>query len=263
MKNIVLFGGGNIAQAVAEGLINANFKASNIFYIDRNLKNQKALKKLKIKNLTKYTSTKVDLFILAVKPKDAIDAYKQILNDFEDPKIVSFVAGIKSKKYLKFNQDIQFLRAMPNTSARFNLGITAIYNSSFSKNNLAKVSRLFKKIGIVMDLDNETKIDTFTGMIGSGPAYFFYLLKSYEMKLMSLCNQDKKKVNAAMVNLIKGVGSSIENNNNLDKLIEAVASKKGTTEAGLKSFKSQKLNKIFEKGISSAIKRSKEISNEF
>ena len=263
MKNIVLFGGGNIAQAVAEGLINANFKASNIFYIDRNLKNQKALKKLKIKNLTKYTSTKVDLFILAVKPKDAIDAYKQILNDFEDPKIVSFVAGIKSKKYLKFNQDIQFLRAMPNTSARFNLGITAIYNSSFSKNNLAKVSRLFKKIGIVMNLDNETKMDTFTGMIGSGPAYFFYLLKSYEKKLMSLCNQDKKKVNAAMVNLIKGVGSSIENNNNLDKLIEAVASKKGTTEAGLKSFKSQKLNKIFEKGISSAIKRSKEISNEF
>lgn len=164
MKNIVLFGGGNIAQAVAEGLINAKFKASNIFYIDRNLKNQKALKKLKIKNLTKYTSTKVDLFILAVKPKDAIDAYKQILNDFEDPKIVSFVAGIKSKKYLKFNQDIQFLRAMPNTSARFNLGITAIYNSSFSKNNLAKVSRLFKKIGIVMDLDNEAKIDTFTGI---------------------------------------------------------------------------------------------------
>ena len=115
----------------------------------------------------------------------------------------------------------------------------------------------------IRDSDNEAKIDTFTGMIGSGPAYFFYLLKSYEKKLMSLCNQDKKKVNAAMVNLIKGVGSSIENNNNLDKLIEAVASKKGTTEAGLKSFKSQKLNKIFEKGISSAIKRSKEISNEF
>ena len=105
------------------------------------------------------------MFILAVKPKDAIDAYKQILSEYKDPKIVSFVAGIKSKKYIKLNQDIQFLRAMPNTSARFNLGITAIYNSSFSKNNLAKVSKLFKKIGIVMNLDNEAKIDTFTGMI--------------------------------------------------------------------------------------------------
>ena len=80
---------------------------------------------------------------------------------------------------------------------------------------------------------------------------------------MSLCNQDKKKVNAAMVNLVKGVGFSIENNDNLDELIDAVASKKGTTEAGLKSFKSEKLDKIFEKGISAAIKRSKEISNEF
>ena len=153
MKNIVLFGGGKIAQAVVEGLINADLKADNIFYIDRNTRNQKALKKLKIKNLKKNASIKIDLFILAVKPKDAIDAYKQILNEYKDPKIVSFVAGIKSKKYIKLNQDIQFLRAMPNTSARFNLGITAIYNSSFSKNNLAKVSKLFKKIGIVMNLD--------------------------------------------------------------------------------------------------------------
>ena len=69
MKNIVLFGGGNIAQAVVEGLINADFKADNIFYVDRNVRNQKALKKLKIKNLKKNASIKIDLFILAVKPK--------------------------------------------------------------------------------------------------------------------------------------------------------------------------------------------------
>ena len=29
-------------------------------------------------------------------------------------------------------------------------------------------------------LSKESKIDTFTGIIGSGPAYFFYLLKTYE-----------------------------------------------------------------------------------
>ena len=99
-------------------------------------------------------------------------------------------------------------------------------------------------------------------MIGSGPAYFFYLLKSYEKKMMSLCNNDKKKVNDIMVNLMKGISFSVEGNN-LDNLIMAVASKKGTTEAGLKSFKNNDLDKVFERGLDAAIKRSKEISDEF
>ena len=173
------------------------------------------------------------------------------------------VAGIKSKKYTNLDKEVEFLRAMPNTSSRFGLGITALYNSSFKKTNLLKVVALLKKIGIVIKVDKESKIDEFTGTIGSGPAYFFYLLQSYEKKLMNICNGDKKIVRAVMVNLIKGVGTSVENNGNLNDLIEAVKSKKGTTEAGLKSFQSNKLGISFEKGLNAAIKRSKEISNEF
>lgn len=60
-----------------------------------------------------------------------------------------------------------------------------------------------------------------------------------------------------------GVGKSIEESNDIDKLIQAVASKKGTTEAGIKSFRLQKLNKSFDKGLDAAIKRSKEISDEY
>ena len=118
-------------------------------------------------------------------------------------------------------------------------------------------------MGTVIEVNNDSKIDTFTGVIGSGPAYFFQTLKSFEKKLMRLCNQDKKIVKEIIGNLMKGVGSSVENDGNLDNLIHAVASKKGTTEAGLKSLKSNNLNQIFEKGLNAAIKRSKEISNEF
>ena len=97
--NIVFYGGGNIAQAFIEGLINSGYKKNNIFYIDRNLKNKNKLKKLKIKSLNNKESLQIDLFILAVKPKDAIHAYKDILKNYKNPKIVSFVAGIRTNKY--------------------------------------------------------------------------------------------------------------------------------------------------------------------
>jgi pyrroline-5-carboxylate reductase len=173
------------------------------------------------------------------------------------------VAGIKSNKYRHLDKNVEFLRAMPNTSSKHGLGITAVFNSTFKKSNLKKVIGIMKKVGIVITVDSESKIDAFTGIIGSGPAYFFHLLQSYEKKLLTLSNGDKKVVNKIMSNLMKGVGMSIEKDTNLDNLIKAVASKKGTTEAGLKSFKLNKLSNRFEKGLNAAIKRSKEISNEF
>ena len=261
--NIVFYGGGNIAQAFIEGLLRSGYEKNKIFYVDRNPRNKKILKKLQIRSLDNQKSLKVDLFFLAVKPKDAISAYKEILRQYKNPKIISFVAGIKTNKYKKINKNIEFLRAMPNTSSKFNLSITGIYNSSFNKTNLAKVVRIIKRVGMTILLNKESKIDAFTGIIGSGPAYFFYLLKTYEKKLLSLCDGNKSEVNKIIATLIKGVGSSIENKKDLDALIMSVASKKGTTEAGLKSFKSNAINSTFEKGLNAAIKRSKEISNEY
>ena len=65
--------------------------------------------------------------------------------------------------------------------------------------------------GIVIKVDKESKIDEFTGTIGSGPAYFFYLLKSYEKKLMSICNGDKKIVREIenLVDRLRKEGDSI------------------------------------------------------
>lgn len=262
MKNILFYGGGNIAQSVIEGLIKSGFSKKNIYFIDRNLSNQKKLKKLKIRKFA-GDANEIDFFILCVKPKDALDAYEKITSMKNNPKIVSFVAGIKSKRYLKLNKNVKFLRAMPNTSSRFDLGITALFNYSFQKTDMAYIKGLFKKFGKVIELNRESKMNQFTGLVGSGPAYFFYLLKTYERELLKMCNGNKDEVASIMKNLLEGVSKSIQVNNNLDELVKMVASKKGTTEAGLKSFSSNNINKIFKDGLKKAIERSKEISNEY
>jgi len=262
VKNILFYGGGNIAQSVIEGLIKSGFSKKNIYFIDRNLSNQKKLKKLKIRKFA-GDANEIDFFILCVKPKDALNAYEKITIMKNNPKIVSFVAGIKSKRYLKLNKNVKFLRAMPNTSSRFDLGITALFNYSFQKTDMAYIKGLFKKFGKVIELDRESKMNQFTGLVGSGPAYFFYLLKTYEKELLKMCNGNKDEVASIMKNLLEGVSKSIQVNDNLDELIKMVASKKGTTEAGLKSFSSNNINKIFKEGLKRAIERSKEISNEY
>ena len=262
MKKILFYGGGNIAQSVIEGLIKSGFSKKNIYFIDRNLSNQKILKKLKIRKFA-GDANEIDFFILCVKPKDALNVYEKITSMKNNPKIVSFVAGIKSKRYLKLNKNVKFLRAMPNTSSRFDLGITALFNYSFQKTDMAYIKGLFKKFGKVIELDRESKMNQFTGLVGSGPAYFFYLLKTYEKELLKMCNGNKDEVASIMKNLLEGVSKSIQVNDNLDELIKMVASKKGTTEAGLKSFSSNNINKIFNDGLKRAIERSKEISNEY
>jgi len=263
VKKILFYGAGNISQALIMGLLSSGFNKNNIEYIDRNLSNQKNLKKLKIKKAEQKNISKIDVFVLAVKPKDALEAYNEIIQLQDKPKIISLVAGIKTQKYLKSNNIATLMRAMPNTSSRFCQGITALFNKSFSDRDFKFVKKLFSQVGFVIELDKEQKMNQFTGLIGSGPAYFFYILKVYENELLKMCNGDKKIVKQMMTSLIQGVATSINNNSNLDELIKMVASKKGTTEAGLDYFKSNKLDTIFKKGLQSAVNRSKEISNEF
>ena len=263
MKKIVFYGSGNISQALISGLISSGYKKSFIEFIDRNKINSRKTKKL---GATKTNLKAIDsksIIFLGVKPKDAMSAYIEICSVIKKPKIVSLVAGIKSNKYLSQYKDVELIRAMPNTSSRYNKGITAIYNCNASKTTFKRVSIIFKKVGTTVDVTKENKIDDFTGLIGSGPAYFFYLLKVYEKRILKLCDGDKSKKDNIICNLLEGVSHSINDNSNLDELIASVASKKGTTEAGLKSFKSSKLSQNFEKGIAAAIKRAKNISVEF
>lgn len=261
MKKIVFFGAGNISQSIILGLIAKGYKKKDILYVDRNKENQKHLKKIGIKKYSKAFKDEVDLIFLAVKPKDALLAIQEICSNHTNPKVISLVAGIKSKQYFSISKNIQLIRAMPTTSSQFGKGITGVFNLSSSLTTFNKVKRIFNKVGMIVELSKEQEMDTFTGLIGSGPAYFFYLLKVYERRLMKLCNNDTKISSQAMVNMFEGIALSVSCNN-IDELIDKVASKKGTTEAGLRSFKQNKLLNSFDKGIATAIKRSKEIANE-
>ena len=205
MKKIVFYGSGNISQALISGLLSAGYKKNLIEFIDRNKINSRKTKKLGATKTNLKTIDTRSIIFLGVKPKDAMNAYAEICAVVKKPKIVSLVAGIKSNKYLSESKDVELIRAMPNTSSQFNKGITAICNCNANKTTFNQVSSIFKKVGTTVDITKENQIDDFTGLIGSGPAYFFYLLKVYEKRILKLCDGDKSKKDTIICNLLEGV----------------------------------------------------------
>ena len=142
MKKIVFYGGGNIAQANIKGLISSGIKKQDILYIDRNIRNKEILNKIGIKEFSLEKKFDVEFFILAVKPKDALNAYAEICINYNKPKIISLVAGIKSKKYLSIANNAELIRGMPNTAAEFNKANTALINISSSNASFKKAKNI-------------------------------------------------------------------------------------------------------------------------
>lgn len=264
MKTTLFFGAGNISQSIIKGLIKNGVSKKDILFIDRNPSNTKELLKMGIKSISKnQLNNEIGIIILAIKPKDTFQACQEIADKIDSPNIVSVVAGIKLNKIEQYFKKAKVVRAMPITASAYGKGITAIYGKPACKILINKSKKLFNEVGTCIILEKESEIDNFTGLIGSGPAYFFYLLKVYEKRVLKLCNGDRKVANKIISNFLDGISSSVAADVGMDEAINMIASKKGTTEAGINSLKSNNVLQLFEKGIISAVKRSKEISNEY
>ena len=245
-------------------MINSGISKKNILCIDRNPVNTEKLLKIGIKSVSKkQLNNEIDMIILAVKPKDAFQACQEIAKKMDNLNIVSLVAGIKLHKIEQHFKKAKVARAMPITASAYGKGITAIYGKPASRILINKTKKLFNQVGTSIILKKESEINNFTGLIGSGPAYFFYLLKVYEKRVLKLCEGDKKVANKIISIFLDGISSSVAADISMDEAINIIASKKGTTEAGINSLKGNNVLQLFEKGIISAVRRSKEISDEY
>ena len=163
MNQIIFYGCGNISQTIIKGLILDGCAKKNILYIDRNPLNKKKLSRYGIKSAdqSKLSTTK-NLIILAVKPKDALAACKEISTVISAPQLISLVAGIKIKSLKKsFSSKASIVRAMPTTASRYKKGITAIYGERNSEKLILNTKKLFSRVGISILLKEEEEMNNF------------------------------------------------------------------------------------------------------
>ena len=203
-----------------------------------------------------------DLIILSVKPQD-FGSVEEALKAVIQPQqiILSIMAGIPMQRIQTSLNHQLVIRAMPNTPAMIGMGITgftAAKELNFAQ--LLKVDNLINATGRSVFLEDEAMLDAVTALSGSGPAYFYYLVKSMieaGVKMgfeESMATQLVKQTMLGSFHLINNADKS------LDDLIKAVASKGGTTEAALKQFDAGELSETLQKGILAAESRAKELS---
>lgn len=270
-KTITFLGAGSIATAMIEGLVtNKLVHPSQI--IATNVSNKAKLEELastyKV-NTTQNRSEAVqksDIVIFAMKPKDVEHAINEIRSSIELQKqlFVSVLAGIPTSFLEQLLGDgASVIRTMPNTSATVGASATALSKGSYATDEqLAQVEFLFSAIGTVTVVDEE-KLDAVTGLAGSGPAYFYYIVEAMEKAGID-AGLTEEEARAFITQTIVGVGKRLQTTTkSAEELYTEVMSPQGTTEAGINVLKENDVQRIVHDAVTRAVARSKELGSMF
>ena len=264
MKNIKetigFIGAGNMATALISGLINSDQSASKIIASSPEQEHLEKLSKdfgIKTTNNNLEIVDNSDIVILAVKPnivQAVIDEIKDVATD-KDILIISIAAGVKIEKIeSQLGSPMRVIRAMPNTPASIMEGVTAICaNSNAQSNDIENAKLLFECVGKITHI-NEKDIDIFTALIGSGPAYIFYLIESLldSSKNLHLPEQEKKDLLASM---ISGAANLVLNSDESPNVLrKKVTSPGGVTQTAIEEFETEGLKEIISKSMIAAEK---------
>lgn len=264
---ISIVGCGNMGLAYARSFLKYNLVSKeNLLLIEKNEDRKNALGKLDIGKVVLAFDDIIanyDIIILAVKPQDFATICNGLKKSLHAKNIVvSIMAGISIKQLEEKLSHKTIIRAMPNSPAQLGMGITAFTSAKgITIEQLKKAENLLGSTGRTVFFEDESLLDAVTALSGSGPAYFFYIVKhmieagiqmGIEPSVASLL------VKQTMLGSFELINSASQN---LDELIAAVRSKGGTTEAALKEFQNGNMGETLVKGILAAEKRARELSN--
>jgi pyrroline-5-carboxylate reductase len=181
---IAIIGCGNMGMAFANSFIQYNLvQKEDLLLIEKNKERGELLQEQKAGVVVDTISGKiseVDLIILSVKPQDYPSVSEELAKVINPSQLVlSIMAGIPIANLQSTLSHDLIIRAMPNTPALLGMGMTAFASASaVGLSDIRKVENLINSTGRAVFLEDENLLDAVTGLSGSGPAYFFYLIKA-------------------------------------------------------------------------------------
>ena len=262
---IGFIGYGNMAQAIAKGVIKAGLvRASEVFVTDVDPE-KKELATNEMGFMSAYTPDQIawtaDVLIVAVKPhqyKDAIDEFKHRLH--KDTIVVSIAAGLNIKTLERyFDKPVKIVRTMPNTPAMVGAGMTAIVpNKQLTIAEVGVVQSIFSSFGRVEVID-ETLIDAVIVTSGSSPAYIYMMIEAMIQGGMEE-GMPRERATRFVSQAVYGAAKMVmETGTSPNDLRDAVCSPNGTTIEAVNYLKEHGFEEMVQKAMKACADRSREM----
>jgi pyrroline-5-carboxylate reductase len=268
MDTIGFIGGGNMAEAIIKGIINAKvYPPENIIASDIKTERLDFFKdQYRIRTTADNAGLArcVDVLVLSVKPQNMADALNSIKGSVNpDTLVISIAAGVKTEMIFSALGSVGVVRVMPNTPALIGQGAAALYATDRAKPVLRKAQRIFEAVGVAVFVEDEGLIDAVTAVSGSGPAYFFLLMEEMTKAAVEL-GLSEDVARKLVLQTAKGaalLAAEREKEGETPAVLrKKVTSPGGTTEAALKVFADGDFGPLVTAALTRARDRGRELA---
>jgi len=273
MKKLGFIGAGNMAEALARGLL-----AKKVFSaLEMIASDVEPARRRKLSRLLKIETTADNMavvnqsraIVLAVKPQ-TIDAVLDEIAPALSPKarrasggalFISIAAGVPiSRLEGHLGGNARVIRVMPNAPAMVGQGMAALVGGSHAtRADETFALRIFRAVGEAVILRDESLLDAVTALSGSGPAYVYLFVASMAEAAAKEGLPAELALQMALQTVRGAEQTMRESRMEPSELIRIVASPGGTTEAALRSFAEAGFSGVITGAIHAAANRSREL----
>ncbi len=257
-------GGGKMAEAIVASLLDAQMvEAADVIVSDISHERREALAAQYGIGVTESNAAVVsesDTVVLAVKPQDLDTVLEGVAPNAADRLIISIAAGKPLAYFETQLPGARIVRVMPNLACQVGEGMSAYCGGgTTTAADLDWVAQILGCAGRALELP-EALFDVVTALSGSGPAFFAYALKAMVDGAVcegmepdaALMLAEQTMLGTAKVLIEKGVSPA--------DFMAQVASKGGTTAAGLAVLADSPVASALQSTIKAAADRSRELS---
>lgn len=264
---VVFIGGGNMARSLVGGLIARGAAASQVRVVDPNADIRAGLEA--DFGVATYADAReaVDgagTWVLATKPQVMREVCAALAPQAQvtRPLVLSVAAGITAGQLDRWlGGDVAVVRTMPNTPALLGAGVTGLHaNARVDDAGRARAQALLESAGATVWVEDEARMDTVTGVSGSGPAYVFLLAEAMEDAAIAqgLAPADARTL--VQHTMLGAARMLVESGDAPAELRRRVTSPGGTTQAAIETFEAGGLRTLVAEAIGNAAHRGGELS---
>jgi len=263
---IAVIGGGVMGETLASGFLRYFTPAPEVVIAEKRAERADELRaRLDVAIADPVSAVHgADVVVLVVKPQD-MGALLADLGPVIEPGsvVISIAAGITTEAIeAAVPAGVHVVRAMPNTPARVDRGVTGISpGSQCSHDALATAERLLAAVGQVVVVP-EVLQDTVTAVSGSGPAYVFFLAEAMIDAAVEL-GLDEETAAHMVTHTILGAATLMEvTGEHPESLRRKVTSPNGTTAAAIARLEELDVRDAVASALTAAHDRSRELAGE-